>query len=101
MALGSQMDDTIDLLVLHQLVESIEVANIHLHELVVGLVLHIFKVSQVASVCQLVKVDDVIFRILVYEKAHHMATNKACTASNYDCTFHTPIYIFIYNLLML
>ena len=41
MALSSEVDDAVDLLVLHQLVESIEIADVHLHKLVVRLVLYI------------------------------------------------------------
>ena len=43
--LCSEVDDAINLLVLHQLVEGIEVADIHLHELVVGFVLDVLEVS--------------------------------------------------------
>ena len=41
MALGSKMDDAVDMLVLHQLVDCVEVADVHLYELVVGLVLNV------------------------------------------------------------
>ena len=67
MRFSCQMDDTIYLLILHQLIEGIEVADVHLHELVVRLVLDVLKVSQVASVCELIEIDDVVLRILVYE----------------------------------
>ena len=41
MALGRQMDDTIDLLIPHQLIERLKVANVHPHKLIVWFVLHI------------------------------------------------------------
>ena len=72
MALSSQVDDTINLLILHQLVESIKIADIHLHKLVVGFVLDIFQVSQVTSISQLVEVDNVIIGILVHKQADYM-----------------------------
>ena len=72
MAFSSQMDDTIYLLILHQLIESVKIADIHLHKPVVGLVLYIFEVGQVAGVCQFVEVDDAIFWIFVYEKSDNM-----------------------------
>ena len=54
MALGCKMYDTIDMLVLHQLVEGIEVADVHLHELVVWLILNVLEVSEVTSISELV-----------------------------------------------
>ena len=67
MALSSQMDDAIHLLVLHQLVESIEVADIHLHKLVVRFVLNVFQISQITGIGQLVEVDNVVVGILVHK----------------------------------
>ena len=87
-ALRGQVNDAVHLLLLHQPVEGIEVADVHLDKLVVGFRLHILQVGQVASVCQLVEVDDVVLGILVHKQAHYMAANKACTTSNYYCSFH-------------
>jgi len=88
MALGSEMDDTVYLLLLHQLVESIEVADVHLHELVVGLLLDVLQVGQITGISEFVEVDDVIIGVLVHEKAHHVAPDKACAASNYYIPLH-------------
>ena len=88
MRFSGQMDDAIDLLVLHQLVEGIEVADIHFYKLVIGFVLDILQIGEVASIGQFVEVNDVIIRIFVHEQAHYMASNKACATSNYNCTFH-------------
>ena len=87
MALSSQMDDTIHLLVLHQLVEGIEVADVHLHKLVVWFILDVLQIGKVASIRQFVEVDDVVIRILVHKQAHHMASNEACATSNYNCFY--------------
>ena len=78
------MNDTVNLLFLHQLIKCIEIADVHLYKLIVGLVLHIFEIGKIASIGKLVQIDDVIFGILVYEKAYYMASNKACTASDND-----------------
>lgn len=67
MAFGSQMDDTVNVFLLHQFIESVEVADVHPHELVVGLIFHIFQVSQVSGICQLIQVDNVVLQIFVYE----------------------------------
>ena len=72
MALSSEMDDTINMLILHQLQETIEVANIHLNELVVWLIFNIFEVCQITCVCQLIKTDDIVFWVLIYKKAYYV-----------------------------
>ena len=71
-ALGSEMDDTIHLVVLHQLQHQVEIADVALNESIVRLVLNVLEVSQVACVCQLVEVDDVILRIFVHEKSYYV-----------------------------
>jgi hypothetical protein len=50
MALGSKVDNTVNLLVLHQLIKSLKVADIHLNELVVWLILDVFEVGKVPSI---------------------------------------------------
>ncbi len=83
-ALGSEVDNAVDLFVLHELVECVEVANVHLHELVVGLVLYVLEVREVARIGKLIEVDNLVFRVLVHEQANHVASDKACTAGNDD-----------------
>ena len=72
MTLGSEMDDAIHLVVLYQLQHQVEITDITLYESIVRLVLDVLEVSQVACVCQLVEVDDVILRIFVHEKSYYM-----------------------------
>ena len=57
-ALGSEMDDAIHLVVLHLLQYLVKITDIALNESIVRLVLNVLEVSQVACVCQLVEVDD-------------------------------------------
>lgn len=87
MALGSKVNDAINPLVVHQLVECLEVADIHLHKLVVGLMLDVLEVTEVASIGQLVEVDDAVVGVLVHEEAHNMRADKSrTTGDNYS--FH-------------
>ena len=88
MALGSEMDDTVYLLVLHKLIESVKVADVHLDKLIIGLVLDVLEVGEVAGICQLVEIDDLILWVFVHEEANHMRANKASAASYYNITFH-------------
>ena len=93
MTLCCQVDDAINLFLLHQLVECIEVADVHLHELLVGLILNIFEACQITCIGQLIEVDDIILGILIYEKADNMTSDKACTTCDYDVTLHIIFYI--------
>ncbi len=79
-----QVDDTVYMFVLHELVERVKVADVHLHELVVRLVLDVLQVREVARVGKLIEVDNLVFRVLVHKQANHVASNKACTAGNDD-----------------
>ena len=87
MRLGSKVDYAVDLLVLHQLVEGIEIADVHLDELVVRLVFYILEVGKVTGVGKLVKVDDIVLRILVYEESYDMTSNESGTAGDYYVFF--------------
>ena len=79
-----QVNDAINMFVLHELVERVKVADVHLHELVVRLVLDILEVREVARIGKLIEVDNLVFRVLVHEQANHVAPDKACTAGNDD-----------------
>ena len=72
MTLGSEMDDAIHLVVLHQLQHQVEIADVALNESIVRLVLNVLEVSQITCVSQLVEVDDVVLRIFVHEKSYHV-----------------------------
>ena len=91
MALGSEMDDTVNLLVLHQLIESVEVADVHLDKLIIGLVLDVLEISKITCIRQLVQVDDIILWVFVHEEANDMRANEACTASNNYISFHNNL----------
>ena len=73
--------------VLHELVESVKIADVHLHELVVRLAFDILEVREIASIGELVKIDNLVFRILIHEKANYVTSDKASAARDYDCSF--------------
>ena len=91
-AFGGQVNDAVDFFVLHELVESVKVADIHLHELVVRLVFDVLEVCKVARISQLVEVDNLVFRILIHKEANHVASDKACAAGDNDGSFHKMIH---------
>ena len=90
-ALGGEVDNAVNFFILHQLIESLEVADVHLDELVVRLVLDILQVCQVTGIGKFVEVDDVILGVLVYKESHNVAANKAGTTGD-DDIFHSSDY---------
>ena len=92
MALGSQMDYTVNMVFLHELLYSVEVADVCLHERVVRLVLNVLEVSQIAGISQLVEVDDVILWIFVYEQSYYMTANESSSAGYYYVAFESHFF---------
>ena len=82
------MDDAIDLLVLHQLIEGLKVTDIHLHELVVRLVLDILEVRKITRLGKLIKVDDIVFWIFVHEESYYVRSDETGSTGNYYISFH-------------
>lgn len=72
MALGSQMDNSVNMVFLHELLYGVKVTDVGFHECIVRLILNVLEVSQVAGISQLVEVDDVILWIFVYEQANNV-----------------------------
>ena len=60
------------MIVVHQLEHQLEVADVALHKGVVGLVLDVLEVGQIACISQLVEVDDVILGIFVHEQTDNV-----------------------------
>ena len=86
-ALCGEVDDAVDLLVLHQLIERIKVADVHPDKLVVGLVLNVFEVGEIARVGKFVKVNYLIIKVFINKKAYNMTPDKTCAARDND-VFH-------------
>jgi hypothetical protein len=68
------------MLFLHQFVNTVEIADIHLYETVIRFILNVLQIGQVASVSKLIEVDDPVIRVFVHEKANNMTTDKTGTA---------------------
>lgn len=82
--LCSDVDDTINLLILHQMAKGDEVADIYLDKLVVWLVFDVLKVQQINSIGEFIEIYDVILGIFVYEKSNYVTSDKASsTGDNY------------------
>ena len=88
MGLGSKVDDAVDMFLLHEGVEGLEVADVHLHEPVVRPVFDVAKVGEVAGIGQLVYVDYLIIRVFVDEQPDNMGADESRSAGDYDGSFH-------------
>ena len=89
MGLRREVDHAVHLLFLHQGEHALEVADVHLDEPVVGPVLDVLEIREIARVGELVQVDDPVLRIFVHEQPHDVAADEAGAAGNEDgSTFH-------------
>ena len=88
MALGCEMDYAVDFILPYYAAHLVEVGYVGLHECVVGPVLDVLQVGEVAGIGQLVEVYDSIIGIFVYKQAHDMASDKAGASGYKDVTLH-------------
>ena len=86
-ALGGKVDNALYLVLLHEGVEGVEVADVHLDKRIVGLVLDVLEVGEVARVGEFVETDDMVVGILVDEKSNDVAADKTGTTGD-DDGFH-------------
>ena len=90
MGLGCKVDNPVDLLVLHQFIDTFEVADVHLDKLVVRLVLYVLEIGKIACVGELVQIDNPVVRILIHEKPYYVGADKAGPACDYYAPTHKP-----------
>ena len=86
------MDDTVYLFVLDELVEGLEIADVHLHKLVVRLILYISEVLQITCIGKLVEIDDIVLWIFIYKEADYVRSYKAGPAGDYYITLHITLF---------
>ena len=79
-ALGSEVNNAVDIVLLHDGAHALEVTYISLHKSVIRLVLDIFQVSEIAGIGEGVEVNDFVLRVLVDEETNNVGTDEAGTA---------------------
>ena len=84
MRLGSEVNNAVNMLFLHEGIDSVEVAYIRTDKTVVGTVLNILEVGKVAGISKFIDVDDTIVGILIDKKPYHMTPYKSGTAGDDD-----------------
>ena len=82
MAFCCKMDDPVNQVLSHQLQHFVEIADVGLHKGVIGFILNVLQVGQVAGICQLVQINDVVFRIFVDKQTYHMTADESGTAGD-------------------
>ena len=88
MALSGQMDDTVHMLILHQFIDCIKIANIHFDELIVRLIFNIFQIRQITCIGKLVKIDYLVLWIFIYKQADYVTSYEASATCDDYCLLH-------------
>ena len=88
MAFGRQVDHSVDRMAGEQVAEQFPIADVALDEAVIGPVLDLFQVGEVARIGQLVEVHDQVVGIGVHQPAHHVRADETGAAGNEDVAFH-------------
>ena len=88
MGFRRQMDHAVHLFLTHEGEHALEVADVHLDEPVVGPVLDVLEVREIARVGEFVQVDDPVVRIFVHEQPHDVAADEAGAAGDDNCLIH-------------
>ena len=85
------MDDAVHMVLPDEFAHLVEIANVRFDESIVRPVFDVFQIGQVSGVGQLVQVDNMVVRILVDEKAYHVACDSATqntgSSGNDDISF--------------
>ena len=90
MALGREVDDSADVVLGEKALDKLLIADIALHEGVVGHAFALSHVGKVARIGKLIEVDDMIFRILLAEVRNEIRSDEPGPASN-EYGFHRDV----------
>ena len=82
MALSCQMDDAIHFLLPHKGEHGFEIADIRLHETVIGFLLYVLEIRQVTRIGKFIYIDNPVLGILVDEKPYYVTANETGAAGN-------------------
>ena len=94
MALGCEVHNAIDVVLRKDVLNELLVADVALHEGVVGALHSRGDVVEATRIGEFVEGHDVVVGILRCHKLHHVAANKARTTRNkYIALFHNYLFI--------
>jgi len=90
MTFGGKVDDAANVILGEQAIDKLLIADIALHEGVVGHAFALSHVGKVARIGKLIEVDDMIFRILLAEVRNEIRSDEPGPASN-EYGFHRDV----------
>ena len=96
-ALCCQVDNAVDGVLPENRLHAGVVADVCPLENVVGRVLHVLQVGEVAGISQLVEVHNPVVRVFLYKQAHDVRADEAGTA----CDKYSPLVIHDFLLLLM
>src|SRR5690606_7252518 len=94
MGFSRQVDNAIGLLSAYQFMDKVGIRHIAFYKSVIRLMLNIHQVRQIASIGEVVQVENLVIRICIDKASYDMVTNKPRPTCNND--LHTTIICFNY-----
>lgn len=87
MTFGSQMDYAVDIVASDKIHHGVEITDVLALEHIVGSILDVAEIGEIAGVCEFVDIDDSIFRIFVDKKTDNVGADKSGASGDYDVAF--------------
>ena len=88
MALGSKVNDAIDMLFFQERYDRIKIADIGLYKMVVGLVFNVLQISEITCISKLIEVVNLVIRVGIHEQSYDVRTYKSGSTGNKNIAFH-------------
>jgi hypothetical protein len=85
--LRGEVYDPCDVLFVHERKDGVEIAYVRSDETVVGTVLYVLEVREIARISQFVHIDDAVLRVLGDKEPYYVASDKSGSAGD-DDTLH-------------
>ena len=100
MAFGGQMDDAVHMILFHQGIDGIKIADVCFDEGVVGLVLYILEIGQITGISQFVKIDDMVVGVFVDKESDYMTADKTGSTGDDYVSFKIHCFAVLMYLLI-
>ena len=90
MTFSSQVNNSINTILLEEFQHFIKVTNISLYKGRIRLIFDIFQISQITGISQFIQIDNMIFRIFIDEQTYNVRSDEACSTCNQyiSCKIH-------------
>ena len=88
MGLGSQMDNSIKLLFLKQIINKPLVSDVAFYKSIIRFIFNIDDIFQISCISERIQIKNLVVRILLHKKPHDMGANKT-RSTGYKYFFHS------------